>query len=490
VKKLVTIFLLIFSLAAAAQHKNIPLNRQSFTYSLQYLTRHNTPADSIIHTSFRPLVESQGLSLPRYIYNNSGRAAMINAGWKFKEKEGAIYQHPEYISKDPDRFRSSNAPAGTYLHAKLKAESFIWVQPKITSEDQLPFNLTIDPLFDLETGKSPQDTSQARLFRNTRGVLVRGDIGKQFSFETSFYENQARYTDYISEFIDSSGVAPGQGRVKTFKSHGYDFAMAAGYVSYSPGTHVNIQLGHGKHFVGDGYRSLLLSDNAFNYPYARVTTTFGKIQYVNLYTSFMNLTDGGVTAPPNTERLFQKKAGAFQMLSYAPHKRVLIGLFQGMIWEASDNKNKQHFNFNYFDPVIGVSAATQGMGSTNNVLLGATLKLKITKGILLYGQGMIDDIATEGLKGSIRNKTGYQAGFYAFDLLKIRNLNLQAEYNSVRPYAYSHKKPQQSYTHYSQPLAHPLGANFNETTGIISYRISDLVFEMKYSYARTSAVTF
>lgn len=59
--------------------------------------------------------------------------------------------------------------------------------------------------------------------------------------------------------------------------------MASGYVSYSSNKHFNFQVGHGKHFVGDGYRSLLLSDNALNYPYARITSTFGKLQYTNLY---------------------------------------------------------------------------------------------------------------------------------------------------------------------------------------------------------------
>lgn len=472
-----------------AQHKNIPLNREAFIYSHEYLTKQKTSADSTLHTSFRPIVETQQLSLPRYIYNNSGRARMINAGWKNKEKKHAIRLEPEYTTKNPNRFRSSDSPMATYLGAKLKSESFIWVQPEIPAikageeEQPLFFNMTIDPLFNLEAGMNPDDTSNAQLYRNTRGVLVRGDIGKQFSFETSFFENQARFTDYITEHIDSLGVAPGQGRVKKFKDNAYDFAMASGYASYSPHRRVNIQIGHGKHFVGDGYRSLLLSDNSFNYPYVRVTTTFWRIQYTNLYTSFMNLTDGGVTTPAFTERLFQKKSGAFQMLSIIPHKRIQLGLFQGMIWEASDNRNRQRLDLNYFNPLIGVNIPTYGLNTTNNILIGATLKIKVTKGIQVYGQAMMDDTGDDMLAGSINNKTGYQAGFYAFNLFTLKNLNFQAEYNSVTPYAYSHKKSEQSYTHYNQPLAHPLGANFTEAVGIIDYRFRDFFIQLKYNYA-------
>jgi hypothetical protein len=492
-RNLITILILLFPLALAAQQKNIPLNREAFVHSAEYLNKDTGTANLLVHTSFKPIVESYQLSLPRSIYNNSGLHTMINAGYRFKLREGGAYPQPTYVTKDPDRFRNYDSRIAGYLLYKMKAESFIWIQPKApgtgSGEQPLHFNMTIDPLFNLELGKNPDDTSTARLFRNTRGILVRGDIGKKFSFETSFYENQARYTDYITEFIDSFGVAPGQGRVKEFKDSGFDFAMSSGYVSYSPNRHFNFQFGHGKHFVGDGYRSLLLSDNSFNYPYARITSSFGRFQYVNLYTVFMNLTDGGVITPPNTERLFQKKAGAFQMLSWAPHKSIQLGIFQGMIWEASDNKNRHDLNFHYFNPLIGISAIPYGFDSRNNILWGATLKVKATKGIMLYSQFMLDDVAEERLKGSIHNKTGWQAGFHAFNLFTLKNLHLQAEYNSVRPYSYSHRRPEQSYTHYSQPLAHPLGANFNEAVGIVNYRFADFFIQAKVNYAQAGKDT-
>ena len=154
-----------------------------------------------------------------------------------------------------------------------------------------------------------------------------------------------------------------------------------------------------------------------------------------------------------------------------------------MIWEAADSTNRQHVNFDTFDPVIGVNAVSYGMHNKNNVLLGATLKLKITNSISLYGQYMLDDVSSENNDRDIRNKYGYQVGFKYFDLFTIKNLHIQAEYNSVRPYAYAAENSQQSYTHYNQALAHPLGANFNEMVGFINYRLADFFIEIKASYA-------
>lgn len=407
--------------------------------------------------------------------------------------DGCVYTEPEFGMESP--FKPSIVPityqikdkSKPFLYRKFKTESLF-----IVNDTTDKFHLRIDPLFNFEGGVDLADKTHERLYKNTRGFLVRGSIGEKFAFESSFYENQATYPKYIDDYIAGTNnlfpqtsnydyaVIPGQGRSKVFHKNGYDYSMSSGYVSYTPIKMFNIQLGNGKNFVGDGYRSLLLSDNAFNYPYARITTTYKNIQYTNLYTSFMNLTDGGVKTPPHIERLFQKKIGSFQLLSVNLFHHLQLGLFQGMIWEAADSTNRQHANFNTFDPVIGVNALSYGLHNKNNVLLGGTLKLKITKTIFLYGQYMLDDIAA---KNTVRNKYGYQLGFKYFDLFTVKNLHLQFEYNSVRPYAYSADNPEQSYTHYNQALADPLGANFNEMVGFINYRLGSFFIEIKMNYA-------
>lgn len=376
------------------------------------------------------------------------------------------------------------------LIRKLAEESLF-----IVDDTTDKFYLTIDPLFNFEFGKDLADKSGEKLYKNTRGFIVRGSIGKRFAFESNFYENQATYAQYIDDYIFSTNklfpqtanyqydVIPGQGRAKKFKKNGYDYAMASGYVSYSPNQVFNFQIGHGKHFVGDGYRSLLLSDNAFNYPFARITTTYKNIQYTNLYTSFMNLTNGGVKTPPGVERLFQKKVGSFQLLSMNFLKRIQLGVFQGMIWEAADSTNRQHVEFNTFNPIIGVNTAVYGLHNKHNIVLGATLKLKITNTLSLYGQYMLDDMYQANNLGDVRKKYGYQIGLKYFDLFTIRNLHLQLEYNNVRPYAYAATNTYQSYTHYNQALAHPLGANFYEAVGFINYRVRDFFIQLKGNYA-------
>lgn len=460
-KKVFLIFFILPTLLFAQQ--NIPLNR---AWSMNYEKEKNT-------------TEQKFQKNDTSIVNN---VAFVKSKCVFKGQSCfKPYILPiQYTIKDTTK---------SWLYRKLKKESFV-----IVNDTTDKFRLTIDPLFNFELGTDLADTSHEKLYKNTRGVLVRGVIGSKFCFETSFYENQATYAKYIDNYIAATNnlfpqtanydyaVIPGQGRSKKFNKNGYDFAMASGYISYSPNKVFNFQLGHGKNFVGDGYRSLLLSDNAFNYPYARITSTYKNIQYTNLYTSFMNLTTGGVKTPANTEHLFQKKIGSFQLLSVNFFHRIQLGFFQGMIWEAADSSNRQHPNFNTFNPVIGINALSYGMHYKNNVLLGATLKATISRSISLYSQFMLDDVVSKS-GGAIRKKYGYQIGFNYFDLFNIKNLHLQFEYNSVRPYAYAASDPQQSYTHYNQSLAHPLGANFNEMVGFLNYRLKDFFIELKLNYS-------
>ncbi|HVE61365.1 MAG TPA: hypothetical protein VNA26_06085, partial [Chitinophagaceae bacterium] len=42
--------------------------------------------------------------------------------------------------------------------------------------------------------------------------------------------------------------------------------------------------------------------------------------------------------------------------------------------------------------------------------------------------------------------------------------------NRVRPFTYSHRDSVANYSHYNQPLAHPLGANFQEFLGMARYQ--------------------
>ncbi|MCB0430570.1 MAG: hypothetical protein H6585_12915 [Flavobacteriales bacterium] len=385
------------------------------------------------------------------------------------------------VAADAISYRTKQAGDVGGFMRKIRYESLIKV-------DTTDFQLTIDPLMDFHGGR--QRETDSVVYFNTRGFAVHGRIGNRVTFYSDFRENQARVPDYLDEYIKSAGVVPGHGAVKDFKGTGFDYAMASGYVSLDAGKYFNLQFGHGKHFIGDGYRSLLLSDAAFNYPYLRITTQIWKIQYTNLFASFQNIDDqNGTFAPHSYEGGYRKKFSSFHYLSWNVCQRLQLGFFEGILWQASDSTWNRGFDINYLNPIIFFRPVEFSLGSPDNAILGLNLKYKVAKGWVLYGQGVIDDLNISRKKdlqsggstsGFIQNKQGYQLGFHAYHLLGVRNLHLQGEWNQVRPYTYGHKTPQQSYTHFGEPLAHPLGANFREQLVIANYRWHDLGVECRF----------
>ncbi len=339
------------------------------------------------------------------------------------------------------------------------------------------FFLAIDPIFDVtfshDIGYNGNDNKLKYPFNSTRGFQAVGDLGTKFSFQTGFYETQTFLPEYQKSFVDSTGVAPGFGRTKAYKTDGYDFAMAFGTLSYSPSKHLNIQFGHGKNFIGHGYRSILLSDAAFNYPYIKATASFfnNRLQYMAIYASMQTLQRLPLGEVP--EALFKRKSGSFNYLSWMPHERVELGLFEGIIWQRYDNlEGTVAQPYGAYIPIMGVNTGINGFDAKQNVIVGANLRIKTTKYSYIYGQLAIDNPNNGAM--------GYQVGGKYFDLL-LKGLDIQAEWNSLGPNMYASQYALQNYVHINQPLGHPTGGATDELTLIGNYRWRRILGQVKYN---------
>lgn len=430
--KLVIILFLLIGVGGFSQQQNLPLNREFNLTNYKAFDELN----SSTHTSAQPILQSQ-ISI-----NDS-------LSWLSKtEKTNYLIN----LSKSPKKPRNFFK----WMEQSLFYQNFLVV-------DTGKFYLTVDPLLNAEFGVDQADKtpSKQKIYTNTRGLLVKGNIGRKFSFLTSVYETQSLFPNYVSDNIKETGVAPGQGRVKTFKVNGFDYAYSSSYISYSPVKFLNLQLGNGKHFIGDGYRSLLLSDVATNYPYLKTTAIFGKgkFQFTKLHTSLTNLNrrpDGSVP-----ESLFQRKSMSTHYINWLATKWLNIGLFESTIWQTEDSTGTLPFEYRQLNPVPFVNTLTTGFNKDDHSVVGLNLKIKFPFKTVLYHQTVYDGKQKDA-------QVGLQAGvkFYG-----IRNLTLQAEYNTVSPSTYQlNKNPLQNYGHYNQALAHPSGANFNEVVGIANYK--------------------
>jgi hypothetical protein len=350
----------------------------------------------------------------------------------------------------------------------FKGFSVGWIGRKLFNEDLVTvsgndFSINLNPIVNFSIGKDNQWTDKTPYF-NTRGLRITGNILSKFTFETEFLENQALFPKYVTNFINSKQVVPNYGGTKSFDSLNIakDFSVSTGSFAYRPNKYFQFQFGHGKNFIGDGYRSLLLSDNAPNYPYLRIVTTFWKLRYMNLWAQML---DNNRT---NLDGTYTRKYVSTHYLSINVSKRLNIGLFETVVYH--DTAGTRGIDINYLNPIILYRPLEFALGSNGgNVLLGLNVKYKLTNNQFVYGQFILDEFNSQLIsKGSWTNKFGYQIGFKSFNTL-IPNLTLQSEVNMIRPYTYSHFITTQNYGHYNQPLADPLGSNFREWVTNVRY---------------------
>ncbi len=328
------------------------------------------------------------------------------------------------------------------------------------------FHIRVNPVLDFKLAKARDDDEL--IFNNLRGVELRSGIDDRIYLYFNILETQARFPDYVNRRIRHDGAIPGAGLYKEYESqvfditNGYDFLNGQGYLGFNLTRHVGLQFGYGRNFIGNGYRSVLLSDFSNNYLYLKANWRVWKLHYQNL---FLEL----AAEPPAANQLLPRKYMAAHYLSFQATPNLSFGVFESVVFGRADGG----FEFQYLNPVILYRTAEQGLGSPDNVLIGFDAKWNFLNRFQLYGQLMLDEFKFNEIfierRGWWGNKYGMQAGLKYINAFGLDHFDLQAEFNQARPYTYFHRDSLSSYTHYNQPLAHPLGANFREALFIARY---------------------
>lgn len=322
------------------------------------------------------------------------------------------------------------------------------------------FFLAVNPVIQYYVGK--EASNYQHIFLNTRGVTLRGRIANKIGFAAYITDNQERDPLYVQQFVTLRNAVPGAGFYKDFKITGYDYFDARGYITANVAKFIDVQFGYDKNFIGNGFRSLFLSDFSAPTLFLKLNTRVWKFNYQNL---FMELNQANRL---NADKLIPKKYAAFHHLDMAITKWLNIGLFEGVIFGRTN-----YFEFGYLNPVIFYRSIEQQNGSFDNSVVGVDAKANVAKKFQFYGQFLLDEFnltETKRASGWWGNKYGIQLGAKYIDAFNISNLDLQIEANRIRPFTYSHRDSVANYTHYNQPLAHPLGANLQEWIAVARFQ--------------------
>lgn len=398
----------------------------------------------------------------------SRQLLMERLQFHLKEGRGMVWTK---LDKSMVREVMMNNPE--WLGDSLKAKFFVNAGQRVFYRspahllmvDQPDFFLSVNPVLQLRVGR--EQMRDETVMMNARGFTARALIGKTIGVYTYVAETQERGPSFWRDWVVQYRAVPGAGLYKTFKRTGYDYLDARGGVSFAVARHIQLQFGYDRMFLGNGYRSLFISDFSNNHLFLNLNMRVWRLNYV---ARTMQLTSQ-YSRNPMRDEPYPRKYMALRHISFNAPKWLTIGLFEAIVFGKTND-----FQFAYLNPVIFLRPVELDMGSADNALLGVDVKANIARRVQLYGQLNMDEFNLRYLrmnKGWWANKWGLQLGGKYIDAFGVDHLDLQAEVNWIRPFTFTHNDTVANYTHYNQPLAHPLMANIREMIGVVRYQPAD-----------------
>ncbi|HEY5390496.1 MAG TPA: hypothetical protein VIJ57_00170, partial [Hanamia sp.] len=232
-----------------------------------------------------------------------------------------------------------NGSKESFLSKKSLWNTFYVTKPNLLEVNTKDFFLAINPVINFQVGS--ESGNDQNLFINKRGVTARGRIANKIGFSTTISENQERGPSFFESRVREYNAVPGVGFYKNFKKNAFDYFDARGYVTFNVTKYIDVQFGYDKNFIGDGYRSLFLSDDANSYLFLKLSTKIWKFDYENL---FMELMPQFVKTGDN---LLDRKYAAMHHLSMNVTKWLNLGLFESVTFGREN-----YFDFEYLNPII------------------------------------------------------------------------------------------------------------------------------------------
>jgi len=394
------------------------------------------------------------------------------------------YAHPNFslMPQYTPGFLRFLKPLGKKTILTTPAWFYSWIDKSSSNKGSF---FVVNPI--LHTEFSPRTPYSSRYLNNTKGIELFGQISNDISFSTQLVESQFHFQNYITRYQDTFGVTPNAGFWKK-NLFGYsDFYRARANIyanvvnSANSKTHVLLSIGHDNHQIGNGYRSLLISNFSPATLYLKFNIRLGPLRYQSLYQELY-----AMDQQKQEGFLLPKKHMAMHRVSLEFPKPVWINkknveklenwIEVGLSEMILQTRSTGGLDFNYWNPIIFYRSIERDLGSPDNVLIMFDGKIR-QKNAMFYAQFLLDEFSIGQLfqGNNWVNKHGYQIGSYIKPNInsifpKFGSIVVQVEVNSVRPFTYSHLSKDANAVNYNQALAHPLESNFRELNFSVRYK--------------------
>lgn len=353
----------------------------------------------------------------------------------------------------------------------------------LASQDKL-FSINFQPIFGY---KFLFNNDSKNITHRWSGFWTYGYIGKRIGYSFDFRANQedGLGVDSTKSFSQETGV------IARFRKNGLEYSDVKAVITYD-WKWGNIAVG--KDFMPVGYGSdgrIILSTKAPSFPLIRLDVKPVKwfaFNYAHIWlnSDVVDSTKIRASGIPGVSQVSDvPKFMATHSLIFTPFKGFRFLLGESIIY------NNQ-VQLGYLTPILFFRAVShyQGELTRSNTVSNSQFFAQISSRnhiphTHLYASFWVDEVSLS-IKG--RNQTAYNLGVSLTDF-PINNLYISTDYTRVRPYAYVHYLPMQTYQNAGYNLGHWIGPNADQWSTTLQYRVSrGLDIRFMYRYVRKGTV--
>ena len=255
-----------------------------------------------------------------FSFNGLGQLTINNLHYRAKLDKSKFYfkdtltNHSSILPQiDSWDYQQYSSKSGQF--ARLKSDRYM-------GDNIFKYALRLYPIADLSLGGEykKNDTHNPKY---TGGLGVGIDFTSRKFFFTGKIMPYGTYSTYVRDSVQEI-LSTDLGTTRPIS--GNIFQRSELLLAYRPNKSFTFLGGYGKNSFGEGYRSLLLSDNASNYPFLKIETSLKSIKYVNLY-SIWN--DNSVN--PADKSLDKMKFSATHYLSWNIIRELNLSIFETVV---------------------------------------------------------------------------------------------------------------------------------------------------------------
>jgi len=269
----------------------------------------------------------------------------------------------------------------------------------------------------------------------------------------------SEYAGYIARSDDGSSLS-------------FDETIA--YMAYQ-GELFRFRAGRGKHAWGPGlFQRLVFADQYLAYPYVEMEFNWRDKM---LFTFFHGQIDASGEVPDdtvyvsvegNSRMVGREKYVAAHRLELMPKSWLAFGFTEAVIYGERDPE------LGYMIPVNIFWSEGHNQDYDDNVMWSADMRVRLMKGLLVYGEFFIDEMNFGALfSDEFGNRTGFVAGSRWLAPLGLDRVDLRVEYTRLRPFVYTHWYDINLPSHYGEMLGSQLEPNSDELYGRIRWNPYD-----------------